>query len=137
MDSFALHPRLDADTSFLTDWTLSRLVLMNDRRFPWLILVPRQAGMSEVFDLEEWARNLLMREVAEAAHRLKKWASADKINVAVLGNQVPQLHVHVIARKTGDAAWPNPVWSAGRSVPYESAERERLVAELKTVLMAQ
>jgi diadenosine tetraphosphate (Ap4A) HIT family hydrolase len=136
MTGFALHPRLAADTAFITDWTLSRLLLMNDRRFPWLILVPRQAGLSELFDLEEWARNLLMREVAEAAHRLKQWARADKINVAALGNQVPQLHVHVIARRVGDAAWPNPVWGAG-AVPYEPAELSRVASELKSVLSAQ
>jgi diadenosine tetraphosphate (Ap4A) HIT family hydrolase len=137
MESFALHPRLQADTGFVTDWTLSRLLLMNDRRFPWLILVPRQAGLSELFDLEEWARNLLMREIAEAAHRLKQWANADKINVAALGNNVPQLHIHVIARKKGDVAWPNPVWSVGANAPYEHAECQHLVTELKTVLMVQ
>jgi diadenosine tetraphosphate (Ap4A) HIT family hydrolase len=136
MESFSLHPRLAVDTAFITDWTLSRLLLMNDRRFPWLILVPRQAGLSEIFELEEWARNLLMREVAEAGRRLKEWAHADKINVAALGNQVPQLHVHVIARRVGDAAWPNPVWGAG-TITYEPAELSRVASELKSVLSAQ
>jgi diadenosine tetraphosphate (Ap4A) HIT family hydrolase len=137
MDGFVLHPRLAADTAFITDWTLSRLLLMNDRRFPWLILVPRQANLSELFDLEEWARNLLMREVAEAAHRLKLWVKADKINVAALGNQVPQLHVHVIARRVSDAAWPNPVWGVGNATPYPNAELDSLISELKSVLSAQ
>lgn len=136
MDGFVLHPRLAADTSVITDWTLSRLLLMHDRRFPWLILVPRQANLSEIFELEEWARNLLMREVAEAAHRLKQWAAADKINVATLGNQVTQLHVHVIARSKGDAAWPNPVWGAS-PIPYEPAELSRVAGALKSVLSAQ
>lgn len=134
MEAFVLDPRLAAGTAFIADWTLSRVLLMNDRRFPWLILVPRQPGLSELFDLEEWARNLLMREVAEASHRLKAWAKAGKINVAALGNQVPQLHVHVIARHTDDSAWPHPVWSAGNTVPYEDAELDRITGELKHAL---
>ena len=134
MVEFALHPRLAADTALVCDWPLSRILLMNQRRFPWLILVPRQAGLTELFDLDQKARIQLIAEIADVSQRLKSWAKADKINVATLGNQVPQLHVHVIGRKIGDPAWPNPPWNAGKAVPYDKAELQRIAAELKGVL---
>ena len=128
---FTLHPRLAADTAFIADWPLSQILLMKDRRFPWLILVPRKAGLSELFDLDQEPLNRLTAEITDISKRLKAWAKADKINVAALGNQVPQLHVHVIARKISDAAWPNPPWSGGRPVPYEDGELARVTTELK------
>ena len=134
MVEFALHPRLAADTALVCDWPLSRILLMNERRFPWLILVPRQAGLTELFDLDQKARTQIIAEIANVSQRLKSWAKADKINVAALGNQVPQLHVHVIARKIGDPALPNPPWNAGNAIPYDKAELQRGAAELKGVL---
>ena len=134
MVEFALHPRLAADTALVCDWPLSRILLMNERRFPWLILVPRQAGLTELFDLDQKARTQIIAEIANVSQRLKSWAKADKINVAALGNQVPQIHVHVIARKIGDPAWPNPPWNAGNAIPYDKAELQRGAAELKGVL---
>ena len=135
---FALHPKLAADTESVTEWQLSRVLLMNDKRFPWLILVPRQAGASEIFDLDELARTLLMREIGRAAENLKAWAGArggcDKINIGTLGNMVSQLHVHVVARRQGDPAWPGPVWGAGQPLPYEPDELSRLARELCSVL---
>ena len=135
MSVFVLHPRLASDTAFVCNWTLSQILLMNDRRFPWLILVPRRDGLTELFDLDQEARSLLISEIADASQRLKTWAKADKINVAALGNQVPQLHVHVIARKEGDPAWPNPPWSAGKAIPYDRAELTRVATELKGILV--
>ena len=134
MSDFMLHPRLAADTAFIGDWPLSQILLMNDSRFPWLILVPRHANLTELFDLDREGQSLLIGEIAEASRRLKIWAKADKINVAALGNQVPQLHVHVIARKIGDSTWPNPPWGAGKTVPYDNAELKRVATELKGVL---
>ncbi|HYM19014.1 MAG TPA: HIT domain-containing protein [Micropepsaceae bacterium] len=136
--SFVLHPRLMADTAVVIDWTLSRVLLMNDKRFPWLILVPRRVGVSEIFELDEPARGQLMAEIARAGEHLKAWGKTrgcgDKINVANIGNMVPQLHVHVVARAKGDPAWPGTVWNAGTAVPYGAAELSRVVAELRDLL---
>jgi diadenosine tetraphosphate (Ap4A) HIT family hydrolase len=131
MDEFTLDPRLVADTAFVVDWTLSRVQLMNDSRYPWLVLVPRQAHRAELFDLSRPDRELLMEEVALAAKCLKEISTATKINVGALGNQVPQLHVHVVARHTGDPAWPGPVWGHSPAVPYNSAARDLLIARVQ------
>jgi diadenosine tetraphosphate (Ap4A) HIT family hydrolase len=117
-DAFALHPRLAADTGFVADWPLCRVLLMNDARFPWLILVPRRDAVVELFDLTASEQQMLVAEASQAAKVLKNWAAADKTNIAALGNVVPQLHVHVIARKHTDAAWPSPVWCAGGAISY-------------------
>ncbi len=136
--AFVLHPRLMADTAVVVDWRLSRVLLMNDSRFPWLILVPRRPELREIFDLDEAARIQLMAEIARAAEKLKGWGRTrgrgDKINVANIGNLVPQLHIHVVARGKGDPAWPGTVWNAGPAVPYGAAEITRVVAELRDLL---
>ena len=135
---FALDARLAADTTFVADWSLSRVLLMNDRRFPWVILVPRRAGVSEIFDLDESVRAVLMGEIARAAEKLKAWARAhggcDKINVGSLGNMVPQLHIHIVARSTTDCAWPGPVWGVGQAVPYGAEELALVITELSGAL---
>jgi diadenosine tetraphosphate (Ap4A) HIT family hydrolase len=120
--SFALDPRLEADTIRLGDMALSRVLLMNDSRFPWLILVPRRAGLVEITDLTPFERRALFEEAALAADRLKLLTGAKKINIAALGNVVAQLHVHVIARFAADAAWPNPVWGVGVAEPYDDPQ---------------
>jgi diadenosine tetraphosphate (Ap4A) HIT family hydrolase len=136
--SFVLHPRLLADTAPVADWTLSRVLLMNDSRFPWIVLVPRRADLIELFDLDEAARGVLMGEMARVAENLKSWSRArgggDKINVAAIGNLVPQLHVHVVARHGKDFAWPGPVWGAGQAVPYDSRELAALASRLREIL---
>jgi diadenosine tetraphosphate (Ap4A) HIT family hydrolase len=119
VNDFILHARLEADTAFVCDWPLCRVLLMNDARFPWLILVPRVGGVEEVFDLGSKARASLIEEIARAGTALKQWADARKINVGTLGNMVPQLHIHVVARTPGDAAWPDPVWGTGTPEPYD------------------
>jgi len=110
--SWSLYPQLAADTVPIGDLPLSRLLLANDANYPWLILVPRQAGLIELIDLEQDAQVRLLGEIAAAARALKSITECEKLNIAALGNQVPQLHVHVIARRHGDAAWPRPVWGA-------------------------
>jgi diadenosine tetraphosphate (Ap4A) HIT family hydrolase len=136
--AFVLHPRLAADTAMIADWALSRVLLMNDTRFPWIILVPRRAGLSEIFELDENARTHLMAEIARVGENLKAWASTrqgcDKINVGQIGNLVPQLHIHVVARRKVDAAWPGTVWAAGPATPYGAAELARIVTELRDAL---
>lgn len=130
MSDFALDPRLDADTTPVTDLPLSTLRLARDARFPWLILVPRRAGLAEIIDLEEADRAALFAEITLVSGALRDATRCDKLNVAALGNQVRQLHVHVIARFTTDAAWPAPVWGRGSPVAYDAAARDRLVADL-------
>ncbi|HEY4941981.1 MAG TPA: HIT family protein [Rhizomicrobium sp.] len=130
MADFILHPRLQADTAFVADWALSRLLLMNDARYSWLILVPRRAGVVEWFDLDATDRAALTEEIARASQTLKRVGNAAKINVGALGNLVPQLHVHIVARNPGDPAWPGPVWGHSQTVPYDDAARARVIAQL-------
>ncbi|MEC9481894.1 MAG: HIT domain-containing protein [Halomonas sp.] len=131
MSDFQLHPRLEADTHFLTDLPLCRVLLMDDARFPWLILVPRRADTSEVHELAPDDQAQLWREATSLAHGMQDLLEGDKLNIATLGNQVPQLHVHVILRRRDDAAWPAPVWVHGERQPYDADDldeiRERLL----------
>lgn len=131
---FELDGRLAADTFVLGSTPLSRVLLMNDARFPWLILVPERADVSEPFDLSEADQEQLWQESMRLGGAMKAHFAADKINVAALGNQVAQLHVHHIARFHVDAAWPGPVWGVGRAVPYEAAAVQALMHELRSVL---
>jgi diadenosine tetraphosphate (Ap4A) HIT family hydrolase len=132
--TFALDSRLAADAFFVGDLKLCRVLLMNDSRFPWLILVPRRANASEIHDLPREERALLVEEAAFAGERLKSLTEAKKINVGALGNIVAQLHVHVVARFEGDAAWPGPVWGAGKAAPYSPEARKDRVSALAVAL---
>ena len=134
MSDFELHPRLAADTVFVADWTLCRVLLMNDARYPWLILVPRRAGATEIFDLNPDDREMLIAEIALASERLKHFSHTAKINVGALGNLVPQLHIHIVARNPGDAAWPGPVWGSGQSEPYAPDALQNFVGEIVKTL---
>jgi diadenosine tetraphosphate (Ap4A) HIT family hydrolase len=120
-DGFVLDPRLGGDTAWICDWRLSSVHLMNDRRYPWLVLVPRRAGVVEPFDLSADEQALLWREVMQAGAALKRVTGCRKVNVGALGNIVAQLHVHVVARNEGDAAWPGPVWGQGVAERYDAA----------------
>jgi diadenosine tetraphosphate (Ap4A) HIT family hydrolase len=132
---FILDPRLDADTMVLGRFRLSRVLLMNDVRYPWLILVPQKPELAEIIDLSEPDQMQLMREVAAASQALKVLFNPDKLNVGALGNRVRQLHVHVLARFVSDAAWPGPVWGVGQAQPYPphmaGVTMDRMVAALK------
>lgn len=130
-NDFVLHERLAADTITLADWPLCRVLLMNDASYPWLILVPRQAGLSEIHELAADDRSRLIEEIARASLTLKSGFEPDKINVGALGNMVPQLHIHVIARFRSDPAWPGPVWGKQPPVPYESGALEERIVALK------
>ncbi len=134
MSELALHDRLAADTAAVCDLPLSSVLLMNDARFPWLILVPRRAGASELFELAEKDREELMREVTKCSEVLKTVSGAAKINIGALGNLVPQLHVHIVGRNPGDAAWPGPVWGFGKAEAYAQAARDAFVARLREAL---
>ena len=123
---FALDPRLAADSVFIADGPLSQLRLMDDARFPWLVLVPRVPGATEWIDLDGASQRLLLAEVNQAGALLRQhFAPIDKLNIGALGNIVRQLHVHVVGRREGDAAWPGPVWGAGTRRPYGEEAEER------------
>jgi diadenosine tetraphosphate (Ap4A) HIT family hydrolase len=127
---WSLHPQLAADTVPVCDLALSRLLAMNDANFPWLILVPRRAGVGEIIDLGA-EQAVLMDELALVSRALKDETRCDKLNVAAIGNVVPQLHVHVVARRKDDAAWPKPVWGAVPRRVYAADAMERFVIAIR------
>ncbi|MGO6675431.1 HIT domain-containing protein [Rhizobium leguminosarum] len=134
MKGFALDPRLENDSVSIMVTGLCDLRLSKDDRWPWLILVPRRADITEIFELTPLDQVLLAFETELVAKALKKITSATKINIGALGNIVRQLHVHVIARFEGDANWPGPVWGFGRAEPYEDGKRDEFTAKLREAL---
>lgn len=132
--SFELHPQLAADTHHVGRLRLCRVLLMNDSRYPWLILVPERAGIREIFELTSEDREILWAEINFVAERMQRHFDADKMNIAALGNMVPQLHIHVIARFATDPAWPRPVWGAQAAEPYTAAAADKLTSDLQTLL---
>jgi diadenosine tetraphosphate (Ap4A) HIT family hydrolase len=127
---WSLHPQLHADTVPVCDLALSRLLAMNDANFPWLIVVPRRAGVSEIIDLGD-EQALLMNELALVSRALKDETRCDKLNVAAIGNMVAQLHIHVVARRKDDAAWPKPVWGVVPRLAYEADAMEHFVTAIR------
>ena len=130
MQGFTLDPRIDRESIAVAELSLSAVRLMRDANYPWLVLVPRRPDLSEIIDLSADDRNRLMDEIAVASQALRGEVACDKLNVASLGNVVRQLHVHVIGRRKGDAAWPGPVWGAVPAKPYPDGEAESLAARL-------
>jgi diadenosine tetraphosphate (Ap4A) HIT family hydrolase len=131
---FVLDKRLEQDTLTLGDFPLCRLLLMNDANYPWFILVPRCEEVSELFQLDSVDQARLWQEATTLAEILKDTFGADKMNVATLGNVVSQLHIHVIARRRGDVAWPAPVWGHQPASPYSPAQVDDIRQKLKLVL---
>jgi len=129
--TWSLNPQLAKDTVEVGDLLLARVLLMNDANFPWLLLVPRRPNVSEVFDLDEIEQGQLVSEITLLARVLKDVTTCDKLNIATIGNVVPQLHVHIVARRRDDAAWPRPVWGTLPARPYEPAERDLLIAAIR------
>lgn len=117
-DMFQLHERLKRDTFEVTELKLCLALLMNDSSVPWLILVPKREGVSEIHALPKEDRAQLIEEVSAVSEAIEEIYSPDKINIGALGNIVPQLHIHVIGRSKGDRAWPGPIWGQGEAVPY-------------------
>jgi diadenosine tetraphosphate (Ap4A) HIT family hydrolase len=124
---FTLDPRLAADTAEVGDLALCRVLLMDDARFPWLILVPRRAALVEITDLPAPDAAALWAEIRLATGVMQALSKPDKVNVAALGNVVAQLHVHVVGRFRSDPAWPGPVWGFGTRTPYPPHARAQLV----------
>jgi diadenosine tetraphosphate (Ap4A) HIT family hydrolase len=129
--SWSLHPQLEQDTEAVGDLPLSRLLVNNDANYPWLLLVPRRPGAREIIDLDEADQAQLMIEIAHISRALKKVTACHKLNVAAIGNVVPQLHIHIVARERDDPAWPKPVWGTAPVRAYDPAERERFIAVLR------
>lgn len=137
MSAFSLDPRLGADTLAVCNLPLSAVRLMNDSRFPWLILVPRRIDASELSDLEPADRLRLWDEVAAVSKALAVLASPKKLNVAAIGNIVAQLHVHIVARREYDVAWPRPVWGVGGGEPYLPDAAGALIDAIRSALDAR
>jgi diadenosine tetraphosphate (Ap4A) HIT family hydrolase len=133
--TFTLDPCLAADTYEICDLALCRALLMNDASYPWLILVPRRADLTEIIDLARADRAALIEEIARASKAVRTLPGVEKINIGALGNIVRQLHVHVVGRSVGDAAWPGPVWGAGVAHRYEPEAATALVDRFRRVLI--
>ena len=127
---FALHPRLEADTVAVGDWPLCRVLLMNDAQYPWFILVPRREGAREIYQLSDADQAQLLRESSQLSRALMQAFRGDKLNVAALGNVVPQLHLHHIVRYASDPAWPGAVFGRHPPQPYSEGARAQRMAAL-------
>ncbi|PPK76916.1 diadenosine tetraphosphate (Ap4A) HIT family hydrolase [Methylobacter tundripaludum] len=131
--TFQLHPRLEQDCIAIGRFELCRLLMMNDSQYPWFILVPERADLQEIYQLNKAERELLTEESSYLAENLAALYKADKMNIAAIGNIVPQLHIHHIVRYQVDKAWPAPVWGKFDAVPYT----ERQIADNLTRIKAQ
>lgn len=134
MTDFVLDPRLQADTLPIGDLPLSRALLMNDRRYPWVILVPRVASVSEVLDLAPGDRERLWQESLLVSEVLRERFEGDKLNLGALGNLVPQLHLHHLLRRRDDPAWPGPAWGHSPPEPYPEDLAGETLAILRQAL---
>jgi len=130
LSEFELDGRIARDSDLIATLDLCQLRIQNDSRWPWLVMVPQRADMTEIFELSEADQALLSAEVNHVAAALKEITCATKINVGALGNIVRQLHVHVIARFEGDANWPGPIWGYGSAEPYDGEKRQALMNRL-------
>ncbi len=132
--AWELHPQLARDTTLLGDLPLSRVLVINDASYPWLLLVPRRRDAGEVIDLGEVEQAQLMTEIARVSRALKEITGCDKLNIAALGNMVPQLHVHIIARSRNDPAWPRPVWGAGPARAHDPDTLAQFMTALRSAI---
>ncbi len=134
MTLFKLDSQLKNDSLPVGDLALCQVRLLNDARWPWLLLVPMRGGLTEIHDLDVTARLTLAEETAQASKALQKLTAAEKINTGALGNIVRQLHIHVVARNEGDENWPGPVWGFGHKQPYDDGEADPLIKQLQSEL---
>ena len=134
-NEFKLHPQLEKDTFNIGSLKLCEVLLMNDIRYPWVILVPRIENAVDVTDLDESERAILTEEIHFVASAMKRHFQPERMNIAMLGNVVPQLHCHVIARFTEDFAWAKPVWGIGEAVKYSEEEKDKNLNLLKNLFL--
>jgi len=133
-DTFVLHPQLTNDTILIGDLSLCRVLLMNDSRYPWLILVPKINDICDITEIGAAERVLLFDEISRTAEKLKENFKPDHLNIAMLGNVVPQLHCHIIARFETDHAWPKPVWGVGPAVSYQTSSLEETTQRFRGIV---
>lgn len=133
-ETWSLNPQLERDTIELGDLALSRVLVIKDANYPWLLLVPRRPAVVEIIDLDEIEQAQLMVEISRVSRVLKSVTQCDKLNIAALGNAVPQLHVHVIARRKTDKAWPKPVWGVAPPLDHDFTEVDRFMHAMKKKL---
>ncbi len=133
---FSLHPQLANDCITIGDGPLCRILLMNDCRYPWVVLVPRLEGVTELHQLSPEDLKTVTGEIVETSQLLESFEGIDKINVAALGNMVPQLHIHVVARKKTDAAWPKPIWGIGEVELYGEEMLKKIIDTLRDKLVS-
>jgi len=131
MNDWSLNRQLEQDTINIGDLPLSRVLVVNDGNYPWLMLVPRREGAIDVTDLNEVEQSQLMTEINRVGRALKDIVKPEKLNIAALGNMVPQLHIHIIARRKTDAAWPRPIWGVVPPIAHDPQEIERFIRELR------
>lgn len=131
---FALHPRLEADSLYITDLGICQARLMNDQRVPWVVLIPQVDDARELHHLPGRDRENIWEDIHHTATVMEQLFAPDKINLGALGNLVPQLHIHVVCRFQQDPAWPGPIWGAGTPVPYDPQKAEETLARLKKAL---
>ncbi|MDG1125507.1 MAG: HIT family protein [Pseudomonadales bacterium] len=134
MNDFILHSKLAADTFEVLRLEVGQLLLMNDARYPWLILVPQVSDMRDLHNLSTKQYQAVTQEIAQVSEVLESVTQAHKMNVGALGNMVPQLHIHIIARQTNDAAWPAPVWGVGEAQPYSEDAAKTLIQKIASKL---
>ena len=131
---FALHPQLAADCHVVGDLGLSRVLLLDDRRYPWVVLVPRRDDITEIYQLQAADRAALIEESCRVGETLMALFGGDKLNVGALGNLVPQLHLHHVVRHRDDPAWPGPVWGHSPARPYAAGQRDEVLDRLRAAL---
>lgn len=134
MDPFTLHPQLAADCHVLGNLPLSRVLLLDDARYPWLILVPQRPNLREIYELEPAGQQQLVEESSRVGKVLMSLYAGDKLNIGALGNLVPQLHLHHVVRRQGDPAWPGPVWGHSPAQRYGQQELTERMAQLRAAL---
>ncbi len=134
-DTFHLDPSLKRSTFPILHLDLCKVLLQNDERFPWLILVPCVSDISEIYQLSSDQQRLLMDEISRVSQALQVYTKADKLNIAAFGNMTPQLHIHIVARFKSDPFWPNPVIGLENKVPYTEIERDEIIRDLQEILL--
>lgn len=132
--TFTLHPRLEADSHWVGELTLCQVRLISDQRFPWLLLIPQRPDITELHELNADDYTQLFAEIRQLAAPFQRLYQADKLNVATLGNMVPQLHLHLVARHSEDAAWPGPVWGNGQAIPYSEEDLTKHIHRIRDQL---
>lgn len=131
---FILHAQLEQDTFHAGAFKLSEILLMNDSRYPWLILVPRLPNLTDITDLNQEKRKIFIEEINFTADAMKKYFKPERINIAMLGNVVSQLHCHIIARFKNDFAWSKPVWGIGEAAAYNEKQKDETLKTFQEIL---